>query len=124
MSLVVSDDFAHVSDVFFLILGRIFARVLFQDLNDHASTSTEHVRLSHNIGAASNKKDTDDILELTKRPSYLSWPTDSPDPSSLDHPDSVESSLFNQSSSSSADMFTVSFHSLDEMSLFTQACGR
>ena len=42
----------------------------------------------------------------------LSYPTDSPDPASLDHPELSDSSDLSQSSSSFADMFTNSLNSL------------
>lgn len=49
---------------------------------------------------------------------HLSWPTDSPEPSFLLHPDSLEASLCNHSSNSSAVMLTSSLNSLQDSSQY------
>lgn len=63
-----------MSDIIFIVLAGFLFGVFLQDLNDLASTvMVRSVQLDFSIYLGSSI--------------YLSWPTDSPDPSLFDHPE-------------------------------------
>lgn len=70
MTLAVGCDTSHMSDIILIILGRILLWILLQDLDDLATTSISSLaRLQ--------------LHQERESRFYLSWPIDSPEPSSL-----------------------------------------
>lgn len=88
MPLAVRDDSAHVLLVFLGVLGRVL-RIVVRELLDYAR---------------SGRRGGPTLLGLRWRISTIflpdSWPTDSPEPSDLDHPVDSEPSVLRNASSS------------------------
>ena len=103
MAFVVCCNSTHVVDFVLIVLGRVFLRILFENLDDlSAAAHTSAHRLAEQLQP------------------HLSCPTLSPDPSLLDHPESLDPEPFSHFSSSSAVMLTVLLKSLLVVS---QMCG-
>ena len=98
MAFVVRRHASHMGQVIIVIPGGILLWILLQDLNDFPTTVRDQLLA--------------DALKTRRRPAHLSWPTLSPEPSLLDHPESFDEEPLSHFSSSSAVMLTVLLKSL------------
>ena len=103
VAFIVCCNSTHMVDIVLVVLGRVLLRILLEDLDDlPAAAHTSAHRLA----------------ELPQP--HLSCPTLSPDPSLLDHPESLDPEPLSHFSSSSAVILTVLLKSLLGVS---QMCG-